>query len=436
MRTTAPGAGGGRQLRGYGAPSTGAGELVAGVGSGARTVRRADREEPDGHAWRGGRGAGLRSAGRRSTGPSALARTGGPPVGPPPVRPAVPLGRRPQRRRCRWRSSCRVATRRRSGAGSRASSGGSPSTTTRPGRSLPPSAWWTTNRSGRAGAGRCCRRCSSSTTTPRRRRPRRSCTRWARRRPAVALGRDQLPEVVDGLLRRPTWRAAGPRVLRVGGAAGGVGTTTVALALAGLLGWQGDGTLALVRPPAAVPALRVVPGEAVGAADLWARADELPAVPRGRVLGIVGGEVPVPADPRIVAAVIDAGVDDDVDVLVCRPDAAGLAGLAATTAAAVVLVGPGRRRPRTWCGRLAAAGGRRAVVGTGRPRRAARPGPGLAARPLAAAAGPARRPAEGRRVGGVIRRPQARRDPSSRSGPGPVRSPPTRATAPAIVRTT
>jgi hypothetical protein len=172
-------------------------------------------------------------------------------------------------------------------------------------------------------------------------------------------GRDQLPEVVDGLLRRPRRGGSEPRVLRVGGAAGGVGTTTIALALAGLLGWQGDGTLALVRPPAAVPALRVVPGEAVGAADLWARADELPAVPRGRVLGIVGGEVPTPADPRIVAAVIDAGVDDDVDVLVCRPDAAGLAGLASTTAAAVVLVGTG---PAPSKDLVRAAGGRRGVA--------------------------------------------------------------------------
>jgi hypothetical protein len=172
-------------------------------------------------------------------------------------------------------------------------------------------------------------------------------------------GRDRLPEVVAALLRRPQRGGSGPRVLRVGGAAGGVGTTTVTLALAGLLGWQGHGTLALVRPPAAVPALHVVPGEAVGAVDLWARADELPAVPRGRVLGIAGGEVPAPADHRIAAAVIDAGVDDDVDVLVCRPDAAGLARLAATTAAAVVLVGAGPASPKdlVW-----AAGGRAGVA--------------------------------------------------------------------------
>jgi hypothetical protein len=172
-------------------------------------------------------------------------------------------------------------------------------------------------------------------------------------------GRDQLTDAVAGLLQRPRRGGSEPRVLRVGGAAGGVGTTTVALSLAGLLGWQGDSTLALVRPPAPVRDLRVVPGEAVGAADLWARADELPAVPRGRVLGIVGGEVPVPADPRIVAAVIDAGVDDDVDVLVCRPDAAGLARLATTTAAAVVLVGTGPASARDL---ERAAGGRTGVA--------------------------------------------------------------------------
>jgi hypothetical protein len=172
-------------------------------------------------------------------------------------------------------------------------------------------------------------------------------------------GRDRLPDVVGTLLRRPRRGGREPRLLRVGGAAGGVGTTTVALALAGLLGWQGDGALALVRPPAPVPDLRLVPSEAVGAPDLWARADALPAVPRGRVLGIVGADVPVPADPRIAAVVVDAGVDDDVDVLVCRPDAAGLAGLATTTAAAVVLVGAGPASPKAL---ERAAGGRAGVT--------------------------------------------------------------------------
>jgi hypothetical protein len=172
-------------------------------------------------------------------------------------------------------------------------------------------------------------------------------------------GRDQLTDVVGALLQRPRRGGSEPRVLRVGGAAGGVGTTTIALALAGLLGWQGDGALALVRPPAPVPGLRVVPGEAVGAPDIWARADDLPAVPGGRVLGLVGGEVPVPADPRITAAVIDAGVDDDVDVLVCRPDAAGLARLATTTAAAAVLVGAGPASPKDL---QQAAGGRPGVA--------------------------------------------------------------------------
>lgn len=172
-------------------------------------------------------------------------------------------------------------------------------------------------------------------------------------------GRDRLPDVVGTLLRRPRRGGSEPRLLRVGGAAGGVGTTTVTLALAGLFGWRGDGALALVRPPAPVPGLRLVPAEAVGAPDLWARADALPAVPRGRVLGIVGGDVPVPADPRIAAVVVDAGVDDDVDVLVCRPDAAGLAGLATTTAAAVVLVGAGPAPPKAL---ERAAGGRAGVT--------------------------------------------------------------------------
>jgi hypothetical protein len=171
-------------------------------------------------------------------------------------------------------------------------------------------------------------------------------------------GRDELPTSVGALVARPRARVGALRELRVGGAAGGVGTTTVTLALAGLLGWSGCATLAVVRAPAPVRDLPLVPAEALGAAELWGRAATLPGVPAGRVLGIAGGSVPPPADPQVEAVVIDAGVDDDVEVLVCRPDAAGMARLASTTAAAVVLVGDG---PAPTAELARAAGGRRGI---------------------------------------------------------------------------
>jgi hypothetical protein len=171
-------------------------------------------------------------------------------------------------------------------------------------------------------------------------------------------GRDRLPTTASALLARPRERIGGLRELRVGGAAGGVGTTTVALTLAGVLGWSGHACLAVVKAPAPVRELPLAPAAAVEAADLWARAASLPGVPAGRVLGVTDGAVPPPRDPHIDAVVIDVGVDDDVDVLVCRPDATGLARLATTTAAAVVVVGDG---PVGATELAQAAGGRRGV---------------------------------------------------------------------------
>lgn len=170
--------------------------------------------------------------------------------------------------------------------------------------------------------------------------------------------RDELPPTVGRLVARPRARVGALRELRVGGAAGGVGTTTVTLALAGLLGWAGHATLAVVRPPAPVRDLPLVPAEALGATDLWGRAASLPGVPAGRVLGITGGAVATPTDPAVEAVVVDAGVDDDVEVLVCRPDATGIDRLASTTAAAVVLVGDG---PAPAAELARAAGGRRGI---------------------------------------------------------------------------
>ena len=168
----------------------------------------------------------------------------------------------------------------------------------------------------------------------------------SRLQPAAVLGwpsqREELPELATALLSRPRGhRSGGPAILRVGGSAGGVGTTTVALALAGLKAWGGRATLVAVRGHGM--AWCPVPTAALGGSELWAAADPLPGFDGGlRAVRLVDVEhAPPLRDPAISAVVLDLGSEPDCDVLVCRPDAAGLAAMAATAAAAVVLVGSG-----------------------------------------------------------------------------------------------
>jgi hypothetical protein len=173
-------------------------------------------------------------------------------------------------------------------------------------------------------------------------------------------GRDRLATEVTAVLARPRVAPSGVRTLRVGGAAGGVGTTTVALTLAGLSAWQGSPTLAVVRPPVPVTDVRAVPAAGLASGDLWQQASPLSGTGPGRAVAVLGGgdRLPPVTDPAIRALVVDVGVDADVDVLVCRPDAAARDALQHTTAAAIVLVGTGAVRPRAL---LAAARGRRTV---------------------------------------------------------------------------
>lgn len=154
--------------------------------------------------------------------------------------------------------------------------------------------------------------------------------------------RDDLEAAALAALGAPRSTASGPRVLRVGGAAGGVGTSTVTAALAGLFAWQGTATLLVLGPAAPVSGVRPLPTGALAGAGLWSQASPLAGVPRARAVQVGGppGEVTV-ADPAVAVCVVDAGVDDDVDVLVCRSDAAGLTAASRTTAAAVVVVGSG-----------------------------------------------------------------------------------------------
>jgi hypothetical protein len=167
--------------------------------------------------------------------------------------------------------------------------------------------------------------------------------------------RDRLAEVAAELLAAPRQRATSGSPLVVGGGAGGVGTTTVALGLAGLRAWAGAQTLVGVRG-LGLP-WRGVPTAALGGSDLWAVAEHAAGLELLRIVRLLDHDrVPDLADPAIEALVLDAGPDPDADVLVCRPDAAGLAAVQATTAAAVVVIGDG---PATHRALLAAAGGRR-----------------------------------------------------------------------------
>lgn len=170
----------------------------------------------------------------------------------------------------------------------------------------------------------------------------------------------RLTGAVSAATSAPRRRTPTATVLRVGGAGGGVGTTTVALTLAGLAAWRGQAALATsadaVLLPETAPA---IDPSALAAPDLWARAAAIGGVPGARAVRTTApphdGHV---ADPSVRTAVLDLGVADDVDVLVLRPDASGLAALRRTSAAAVVVVGDGPVPPRAMA---EAVGGRRRV---------------------------------------------------------------------------
>lgn len=134
----------------------------------------------------------------------------------------------------------------------------------------------------------------------------------------------------------PPPRPRGTTVL-VGGAAGGVGTSTVAVALAAVHAWSGVRTW-LVAGPATQAMLGVASGQVA----------EVPAAP-----GLA-----VTADPALAArrcgvedrVVVDAGVLVGASVLVARPDGALVAALDAATDGTrrprvVVTVGQGALRP-------------------------------------------------------------------------------------------
>jgi hypothetical protein len=148
--------------------------------------------------------------------------------------------------------------------------------------------------------------------------------------------------------------------VRLGGSAGGVGTTTVALALAGLAAWRGATVLVASGDRVVLPrGAPTIEPAALAAPDLFVRAAAVRGVVGARAVRLTEPPVDVRlADPTVGAAVVDLGVADEVDVLVVRPDAAGIAALDRTSAAAVVVTGSGPVPGRD----LAAAIGRRRRV--------------------------------------------------------------------------
>lgn len=159
-------------------------------------------------------------------------------------------------------------------------------------------------------------------------------------------GRDELPTIVAFGMRGPRPGGGTGRVLRVGGVAGGVGTTTIALALTGLAAWSGRRALAVLHGNAGVRDATPVPADALGAPDLWARAAQLPGLSSARVVH-TGTTVPrlTPEDRRIEVSVLDVGTVPELDVVVCRPDGAAAEHLPTTMAGAVVVVGRGLLSP-------------------------------------------------------------------------------------------
>jgi len=152
--------------------------------------------------------------------------------------------------------------------------------------------------------------------------------------------RDALPDTARRIVggAEPT---AGVLTVRVGGAAGGVGTSTILLALGGLVAWRGRPVLGVVSGDVPVPDVPLVDPGALSAHRTWDAAAPVPGVPDLRAL-VVGRGTRAPVDaPGGTLALVDDGVSTDVDLLVCTRDRAGVEALDSTSAAVAVIVDRG-----------------------------------------------------------------------------------------------
>lgn len=148
--------------------------------------------------------------------------------------------------------------------------------------------------------------------------------------------------------------------LRVGGASGGVGCTTVALALAGLEAWNGRATLVVTHGVVPHPVGPTLDPETLRSPDV-ARAGRSVRGVNGLDVVHVSGPAPeltVRVEGRTV--VRDLGTaDPGVDVLVVRRDAAGLQAAHETVAGTVLVSDAGIVPQRSFHD---AVGGRRLVL--------------------------------------------------------------------------
>lgn len=151
--------------------------------------------------------------------------------------------------------------------------------------------------------------------------------------------RDRLPAIARAVLAT-TSRDPSMTGMTVGGSSGGVGTTTVALTLGGLAAWQGRNTLVMVND--ASSRARPVAAAALADPNLWDQATQLAGFTNCRMVRVIDdGPVSPVRDGRIAHTVHDRGVSYDVDVLVIRPDRAGLYALSHTIASVVMVTGDG-----------------------------------------------------------------------------------------------
>lgn len=171
--------------------------------------------------------------------------------------------------------------------------------------------------------------------------------------------RAHLEEVAAQLVDRTGRDAPALPPIRLGGAAGGVGTTTVALALGGLLAWHGRPTLVVASGDVPLPDVPAVDAAALSAHRTWDAAARVAGVPGLRVVATTPGPRAPVAVPDATIVLRDDGVAVDVDVLVCARDRAGLTALDATAAAAAVVVDRGVVPPAAWV--RATRGGTRQV---------------------------------------------------------------------------
>lgn len=157
--------------------------------------------------------------------------------------------------------------------------------------------------------------------------------------------REHLGELVAGLLPGRSHATSGPHIT-VGGAAGGVGATTVAMALGGLAAWQGGrGLVVRAAPPWQDPRGDGRVAALLEGASAWDAGSDVPGVPGLRRLDLPREHVHAELRTDALTVIRDVGVDPAADVLVVRRDRAGLLALERCGAAVAVLVDVGPAPP-------------------------------------------------------------------------------------------